>query len=88
MAVSPDGNRIFSGSADGTVRVWESELETARRMWQAAARRRTWQRLLDGLFEKHTTAEKVILHLQEDGTLSAEDRQTAIRLAQARGDPK
>ena len=34
---SPDGRRIVSGDEAGVVRIWETELDSARRMWQAAA---------------------------------------------------
>ena len=39
VAFSPDDKRIISGSYDGEIRIWESELESARKMWRAAARR-------------------------------------------------
>ena len=40
VAWSPDGTRIASGSHDQTLRIWESQLEEAAPMWQAAADRR------------------------------------------------
>ena len=39
VAFSPDGKRIISGSWDGTIRVWETELSSARKMWHAEAER-------------------------------------------------
>ena len=39
VAFSPGGNRIISGCRDGEIRIWETELDSAQKMWQAAARR-------------------------------------------------
>ena len=39
VAFSPDDKRILSGSLDGEIRIWETELDSARKMWDAAARR-------------------------------------------------
>ena len=39
VALIPDDQRFISGSYDGEIRIWETELESARNMWKAAARR-------------------------------------------------
>ena len=39
LVFSADDKRMFSGSIDGKVRVWETDKATARDMWHAQARR-------------------------------------------------
>jgi hypothetical protein len=94
VAWNPAGTRIVSGSHDNTLRIWESRLDEAIPMWQAAPRRRLQQQqaaeryrlkeMIDALFEKHVFVESVLEALRTDPDLSDADRQEALQLAPAR----
>jgi WD40 repeat protein len=88
LAYSPDGTRLMAGSSEGAVRIWETG--------QVGERRRAWLResglrarvgpLVDRLFDETFFLVDVLARLQADRDLTGEERQTAIRLANLRGD--
>jgi len=83
VAWNPSGTRIVSGSGDKTLRVWESRLEEALPMWRASASRRR----VHTLYQEHIFLPPVLTALRADPGLSPKDRQTALRMANARGNP-
>ncbi|HJM40128.1 MAG TPA: hypothetical protein QGG59_08430, partial [Planctomycetota bacterium] len=69
------------------LRIWESRLEDALPMWQAAANRRRVTPIVSALFRTHIFLEPVLAALKADASLSQADRQEAVRMAKAEGRP-
>ena len=88
LAFSPDGSRLLSGSDRGSLRIWETGTRNLRRQkWlELSARRRGLQPLVERLFDENFTLREVRQALQSEPDLSSEERQTALRLAELRGD--
>jgi predicted NACHT family NTPase len=87
VAWDPTGTRIVSGSFDNTLRIWESRIEDALPMWRAAERRRRVRGWVDSLFEPEGLLEPVLAAIESDRERSEELRETAARMARARGNP-
>jgi len=75
LAWTPDGTRLVSGSADGTVRVWDSR----------SVHNYEAELLLDRLSEHCLLTEELIQGLKADRTISPELRREAMQLASQRG---
>ena len=78
---SPDGRSLVSGSGDGTVRIWDTEL-SARRLQarrEAENLRPEAERLVEGLFQVKKEAAEVVAALRANRSLGVSQRKAALR---------
>jgi len=88
LAYSPDGLRLLAGTKEGWIRAWETgDLHKRRRRWIELHRLRESARpLVERLFDERFTVREVRNALQQDRSMTEEERQAALRLANLRGD--
>jgi eukaryotic-like serine/threonine-protein kinase len=82
LAFSPDGKTLVSGSGDTSVRLWDTEplRERYQARREAEALRAESERLVEGLFrEKKDAAERVVVALRADQSLSEAQRNATLR---------
>ena len=91
IAFSPDGKRLLAAGEKGALRIWEGGGPNARRTRRddrLAYRRRLDEAgpLVDSLFLDHFLLSEVMLRIPQAAGVSSSVRDTALRLAQMRGD--